>query len=202
MPRWTPDPTFYPSPTLAAEAPAEELAYVALLAPRRQWHSATASASIDTEPRLAELRHAGRPASTSRRAGTSCTTSAGTRCSSHLCAYAPNPHMERRYLVVPGTHSSRIHIVDTQPDPRDADAGEGDRGRGGDAEDRLRRAAHRALRPRRHLHQCARRAGRQRAGRDLHARPRDVRGEGARGSRSVARSTSRTTSSGTSATRR
>jgi len=39
-------------------------------------------------------------------------------CSSHLCAYAPNPHMERRYLVVPGTHSSRIHIVDTQPDPR------------------------------------------------------------------------------------
>jgi selenium-binding protein 1 len=26
--------------------------------------------------------------------------------------------MERRYLVVPGTHSSRIHVVDTKPDPR------------------------------------------------------------------------------------
>ncbi|MEO6526311.1 MAG: selenium-binding protein SBP56-related protein, partial [Gemmatimonadaceae bacterium] len=39
-------------------------------------------------------------------------------CSSHLCAYAPNPHMERRYLVLPGTNSSRIHVVDTQPDPR------------------------------------------------------------------------------------
>jgi selenium-binding protein 1 len=26
--------------------------------------------------------------------------------------------MERRYLVVPGTHSSRIHVVDTAPDPR------------------------------------------------------------------------------------
>jgi len=39
-------------------------------------------------------------------------------CSSHLCAYAPNPHMERRYLVLPGTTSSRIHVVDTQPDPR------------------------------------------------------------------------------------
>src|SRR5690606_40161524 len=25
---------------------------------------------------------------------------------------------ERRYLVVPGTHSSRIHVVDTRPDPR------------------------------------------------------------------------------------
>ena len=39
-------------------------------------------------------------------------------CSSHLCGYAPNPHIERRYLVVPGTHSSRIHVVDTKPDPR------------------------------------------------------------------------------------
>jgi len=39
-------------------------------------------------------------------------------CSSHLCGYAPSPHTERRYLVVPGTGSSRIHIVDTYPDPR------------------------------------------------------------------------------------
>ena len=29
MTRWTPDPTFYPSPRLAAKAPAETLAYVA-----------------------------------------------------------------------------------------------------------------------------------------------------------------------------
>jgi selenium-binding protein 1 len=39
-------------------------------------------------------------------------------CSSALCPYAPHPHIERRYLVVPGLRSSRIHIVDTQPDPR------------------------------------------------------------------------------------
>jgi hypothetical protein len=26
--------------------------------------------------------------------------------------------MERRYLVVPGLRSSRIHITDTEPDPR------------------------------------------------------------------------------------
>ena len=26
--------------------------------------------------------------------------------------------MERRYLVVPGLRSSRIHILDTKPDPR------------------------------------------------------------------------------------
>ena len=39
-------------------------------------------------------------------------------CSSHLCGYAPHPHTERRYLVVPGIHSSRITIMDTKPDPR------------------------------------------------------------------------------------
>ena len=29
--RWQPDPTFYPSPRMAMEAPAEKLAYVARL---------------------------------------------------------------------------------------------------------------------------------------------------------------------------
>jgi selenium-binding protein 1 len=39
-------------------------------------------------------------------------------CSSALCPYAPHPHIERRYLIVPGLRSSRIHIFDTKPDPR------------------------------------------------------------------------------------
>ena len=39
-------------------------------------------------------------------------------CSSCLCPYAPHPHMERRYLIVPGIASSRTHIIDTKPDPR------------------------------------------------------------------------------------
>jgi hypothetical protein len=34
MARMLPDPTFHPSPTLAGEAPAERLAYVALLTPQ------------------------------------------------------------------------------------------------------------------------------------------------------------------------
>jgi selenium-binding protein 1 len=38
-------------------------------------------------------------------------------CSTALCPYAPHPHLERRYLVVPGLRSSRIHIIDTKPDP-------------------------------------------------------------------------------------
>jgi selenium-binding protein 1 len=101
---------------MAAEAPPEQLAYVALLATDANGKK-DALGVIDTDATSAtygrllgrlefpqggnELHHFGWNA-----------------CSSHLCAYAPNPHMERRYLVVPGTHSSRIHVVDTQPDPR------------------------------------------------------------------------------------
>jgi selenium-binding protein 1 len=39
-------------------------------------------------------------------------------CSSCLCPFAAHPHMERRYLIVPGLRSSRIHILDTKADPR------------------------------------------------------------------------------------
>ncbi|MDP1125059.1 selenium-binding protein SBP56-related protein, partial [Klebsiella pneumoniae] len=39
-------------------------------------------------------------------------------CSSHLCPHTPHAHVERRYLVVPGIHSSNIHILDTKADPR------------------------------------------------------------------------------------
>ena len=39
-------------------------------------------------------------------------------CSSALCPYAPHPHVERRYLIVPGLRSSRIHVLDTKPEPR------------------------------------------------------------------------------------
>jgi selenium-binding protein 1 len=39
-------------------------------------------------------------------------------CSSCLCPTSPHPHVRRRYLVVPGMRSSRIHILDTDPNPR------------------------------------------------------------------------------------
>jgi methanethiol oxidase len=38
-------------------------------------------------------------------------------CSSCLCPNAPHPHIERRYLIVPGIRSSRLHVLDTKPDP-------------------------------------------------------------------------------------
>src|SRR4051812_673182 len=38
-------------------------------------------------------------------------------CSSALCPWAPHPHVERRYLLVPGLRSSRLHLVDVKDDP-------------------------------------------------------------------------------------
>jgi methanethiol oxidase len=113
MELWRPDPTFYPSPRLAMQAPAEEIAYVAVL---RTDGRPDAMSVLDVDPgsstygRLVgsvdlpfvgdELHHFGWNA-----------------CSSALCPYAPHPHLERRYLIVPGIQSSRIYIIDTKPDP-------------------------------------------------------------------------------------
>jgi selenium-binding protein 1 len=121
MARWTPDPTFYASPRIAAEAPAEELAYVVTLdanyngggyAPSRP----DGLTVVDLKPGSStygtvvnrldmpnvgdELHHFGWNA-----------------CSSALCPWAPHPHVERRYLLLPGLRSSRIHVVDVKDDP-------------------------------------------------------------------------------------
>ena len=116
MARLLPDPTFYPSPRLAIDAPTETLAYVALLSTGENG-TKDAIGVIDTDPESGEYgKLVGRVDFPT--AGNELHHFGWNACSSHLCAYAPNPHMERRYLVVPGTHSSRIHIVDTHPDPR------------------------------------------------------------------------------------
>ena len=97
-------------------APKEKLAYVAMLNPGNSSHPDALSV-VDVDPDSPtysqavgqldmpntgdELHHFGWSA-----------------CSSCLCPYSPHPHMERRYFVVPGINSSRIHIVDTKPDPK------------------------------------------------------------------------------------
>src|SRR3954468_2783266 len=111
MTRWTPDPTFYPSPRDAAGAPAEQLTYVAAF--DRAAEKPDAIAVLDTDPGSDsygkvvgwtdlpntgdELHHFGWNA-----------------CSTALCPSAPHPHVERRYLIVPGLRSSRIHVFDTK----------------------------------------------------------------------------------------
>jgi selenium-binding protein 1 len=48
MPSWKPDPTFYPSPRSAAEAPAEELAYVVTLDPQRERPDALVTVDLNS----------------------------------------------------------------------------------------------------------------------------------------------------------
>ncbi|HEX8828049.1 MAG TPA: selenium-binding protein SBP56-related protein, partial [Xanthobacteraceae bacterium] len=115
MATWQPDPSFYASPRLAAKAPAEKLAYVAAFDPNRK--SPDGIAVVDVDPASPSYAHI---------VGTVAATHAGDEfhhfgwnaCSSCLCPNAPHPHVERRYLVVPGLRSSRIYILDTKPDPR------------------------------------------------------------------------------------
>ncbi|HTI18825.1 MAG TPA: selenium-binding protein SBP56-related protein [Trinickia sp.] len=115
MSSWKPDPTFYPSARLAADAPKETISYVASFDPSRTVPDELAVVDVDpgsphygniinrvAVPNLGdELHHFGWNA-----------------CSSCLCPNAPHPHIERRYLVVPGLRSSRMHIFDIKPDPR------------------------------------------------------------------------------------
>lgn len=116
MELWRPDPTFYPSPRLAAEAPPEKLAYVALLNPTHEGRP-DAIGVVDVDPSSSSY---------AKTVGTVEMPNAGDElhhfgwnaCSSCLCPYAPHPHIERRYLVVPGIRSSRVHIIDTKPDAR------------------------------------------------------------------------------------
>src|SRR3954466_3531808 len=116
MARLTPDPTFYASPSDAASAPAETHAYVVALNTGSNGDSAPDALTVlDLEagsstygqlvgrldmPNVGdELHHFGWNA-----------------CSSALCPWAAHPHVERRYLLVPGLRSSDIHVVDTRGD--------------------------------------------------------------------------------------
>jgi selenium-binding protein 1 len=114
-----PDRTFYRSPAAAIVAPPEELAYVAAFDPAGRQRDAMSvidcNSSSSTYGQVVgwtefptagnELHHFGWNA-----------------CSSALCHEGHEGHdgvLERRYLVVPGLRSSRTHVLDTQPDPRE-----------------------------------------------------------------------------------
>src|SRR5579883_3512379 len=115
MATWTPDPSFYPSPRMAARAPAEKLAYVASFDPERRRKDAVSVVDLDPQsPSYAQI--VGNVEMSG--AGDELHHFGWNACSSCLCPNAPHPHVERRYLVVPGLRSSRIHILDTKPDPR------------------------------------------------------------------------------------
>jgi selenium-binding protein 1 len=113
MPETT-DPTFYRTPAQAIAAPPETLAYIAAFDPAGKLRDAVAVVDCDeASPRFGEV------------VGWTELPTAGNElhhfgwnaCSSALCHDGHEGMLERRYLLVPGLRSSRIHVLDTQPDP-------------------------------------------------------------------------------------
>jgi selenium-binding protein 1 len=117
MALWKPDQTFYPSPKMAMNAPREKLGYVVSFNPAAQNGKRDALCVIDLDPASKTYSQVvGRTEVTS--VGDELHHFGWNACSAALCPYAPHPHVERRYLIVPGLRSSRIYIFDTKPDPR------------------------------------------------------------------------------------
>jgi selenium-binding protein 1 len=97
-------------------AAAEKLAYVAMLNPDPQKPDALAVVDVDPASRsfgqlISQVNMTG--------IGDELHHFGWNACSSCLCPYSPHPHMERRYLVVPGMRSSRIYVLDTKWNPRE-----------------------------------------------------------------------------------
>ena len=117
-----PDPSFYPSPRLAGQAPKERLGYVVAFDARAALnkpgpHLPDALTTVDLDPTSATY---GKVTSVAElpTLGDELHHFNWNACSAALCPYAPHPHTERRYLVVPALRSSRIFIFDTkQPRP-------------------------------------------------------------------------------------
>lgn len=115
MAQWTPDPSFYPSPKMAMEAPPEKLGYMATLNYGRN-DKPDEMLVVDLDPQSPTYSHVVNRLEMPY-AGDELHHFGWNACSSALCPFAPHPHLERRYLVVPGLRSSRIYIIDTKPDP-------------------------------------------------------------------------------------
>jgi selenium-binding protein 1 len=106
-----PDSTFYPSPKIAMEAPAETLAFTLMLSP--DFSQPDGLAVVDVDPKSGtygqilhkvmmpnkgdEFHHFGWNA-----------------CSSALSPLSGHAFLERRYLIIPGIRSSRIYVVDVK----------------------------------------------------------------------------------------
>ena len=149
-----PDPTFYPSPGMAMQAPPERLAYVALLNVGKNGKR-DAMGVIDLDPGSSEYgRLVGQ--TDFPRGDNELHHFGWNACSACLCPQAPHPHMERRYLIVPGIGSSRIYILDTKAGSETAEDREGDRAGRIHQEDRLHLAPHHPLRTGRRLRKRAR----------------------------------------------
>lgn len=105
--------TLYRTAADAMTAPAEKLAYVVLLKP-------DALGVVDVDPASPtycqvvgrwDAPHQDTPDEFHHYGWSTCSSALGGDHAGHT-------DMERRYLLVPGIRSSRIYVLDTQPDPR------------------------------------------------------------------------------------
>jgi selenium-binding protein 1 len=110
-----PDPTFYATPKQAMSAPRETLAYTVVIDPSCQRPDALVV--LDVNPQSPTYgREVGRLDMPNT--GDELHHFGWNACSAALCPTMPHPHVERRYLLIPGLRSSQIYVVDTKPDPR------------------------------------------------------------------------------------
>jgi selenium-binding protein 1 len=96
-------------------APRERLGYIALLeADQRSRPDAIGTIDLDPDsPAYGQLVHTlemPQPGDELHHFG-------WNACSATLCPSSAHPHVERRYLVVPGLYSSNIYIIDVKDDP-------------------------------------------------------------------------------------
>ena len=120
MSRLTPDPSFYATATEAAAAAPEQLAYVATIGVGQNGDTppdALGVLDLDaSSPSYGEI--VGRVEMPN--VGDELHHFGWNACSSALCPWMPHPHVERRYLVVPGLRSSRVYVLDTEATTRAA----------------------------------------------------------------------------------
>ena len=187
MARWTPDPSFYPSPAPRHGGPEGGGGVRGAAQSGRLGRPSGRARRCSTSRRARPPTASSSAASTCPTPATSSTTSAGTRAAPRCApgrrtrtssaatswcrACAPRASMWWTWARIPRAPIDR----------------EGDRAGGGDPQDRLLAAAHLALRPRGDLHERAGRSReRRRPGRDLPARLRELRPARAVGGRARA----------------
>ena len=199
MARWTPDPSFYPSPLQAAQAPPETHAYVATLNTGTNGDRAPDALTVlDLEPGVADLRAARRPARHARDRR----RAAPLRLERLLLGAVPVGAAPARRAPLPAGARAAL-VADprrrrqgrpARPEDRQGDRGGRDRPQG-----RLQPPAHDPLRPRRDLRVRARRprAATARAGSSCSTTTTSP--SRARGRTTAARRSWPTTSGGTSA---
>jgi selenium-binding protein 1 len=116
MTRMLRDGAPHATPSVGVDAPPEELAYVALgsVDPKAR---PDALGVIDTNP--SSSRYGQLIARVEFPHGDNGLYHVGWRgAGSHVGSSAPNATAEGRYLVIPCMRSSRVYVLDTQPDPR------------------------------------------------------------------------------------